>query len=366
MKSYLLLKYLVDNLREYIFIFFTATIFLFILFTKSFSEENVFTINNVTVKGEIDLNFSREKYINKAFLNSFEILMNKILLSRDLTKMNNIKLKQIKNLINNFQILEETYRNDEYKATFKIFYDDIKIRELLKRKNISFSQAKNIPAVFFPVLFINEEIQDFYDNFFYKQWTTVEIKNELINFVLPLEDLEDISKIKEMKNRIEDLNVDDFVNKYNIKNYVFTLMNHQNKQLNVYVKTNFNNNKTSKNITYELYDIKNELKLNDILKDLKMQITDIWKQENVIDLSSPLLIRIKFQHTNLQDLYKLKNTFYKISIIDNYSLEEFNINNSFFKIYYYGNPKRLRTELLKFGYQLNNDQGHWGLYIIDD
>jgi len=168
-----------------------------------------------------------------------------------------------------------------------------------------------------------------------------------------------------MINRIEELNIDDFVNKYNIKNYVFTLMHHQNDQLNIYVKTNFNDNRMSKNITYELNDIKNELKLNYILKDLKMQITDIWKKENVIDLSIPLLIRIKFQHTNLRDLDNLKNTFYKISIIDNYSLEEFNINYSFFKIYYYGNPKRLRTELLKFGYQLNNDQGHWGLYLND-
>ena len=162
-----------------------------------------------------------------------------------------------------------------------------------------------------------------------------------------------------------ELNVDDFVNKYDIKNYVFTLMNHQNNQLNIYIKTNFNNNKTSRNITYELSNMKNELRLNDILKDLKMQITDIWKKENVINLSIPLLIRIKFQHTNLRDLDKLKNTLYKISIIDNYSLEEFSINNSFFKIYYYGNPKRLRTELLKFGYQLNNNQGHWGLYIDD-
>ena len=51
MKKYLLLKYLITFLREYIFIFLTATIFLFITFTKSFSEENVFTINNVEVKG---------------------------------------------------------------------------------------------------------------------------------------------------------------------------------------------------------------------------------------------------------------------------------------------------------------------------
>ena len=356
-------KYLIARSRKYIFIILSVTIFSLITFSKSFSEENVFIVGNVKVEGAIDVNFSRDRYINKAFLNSFKILMSNILLSRDLNKLSNIKLNKIKDLINSFQILEENYRNDKYKATFKIFYNDIKVRELLKQKNISFSQPKKISAVFFPVFFINEEIQDFYENFFYKQWTAVKIENELIKFILPLEDLDDISKIKEMKNRIEELNVDDFVNKYDIKSYVFALIHHQNMQLSIYVKTNFNNNKTSKNITYELNDIKNESKLNSILKDLKMQITDIWKQENVINLSNLLLIRVKFQHRNLGDLDKLKKIFYKISIVDNYFLEEFNINYSFFKIYYYGNPKRLRAELLKFGYQLNNNQGQWELYI---
>ena len=363
MKSYLLLKYLVDNLREYIFIFFTATIFLFILFTKSFSEENVFTINNVTVKGEIDLNFSREKYINKAFLNSFEILMNKILLSRDLTKMNNIKLKQIKSLINHFQILEESYRKDEYKAKIKIFYSDVKIKKFLRQKNISFSQPENISAVFFPVFFINDEMQNLNDNFFYKYWTEIEIKNELINFILPLEDLEDISKIMKMKNRIEELDVDTLVNKYDVKSYVFALMDYQDKKLNIHVKTNFNNNKISKNFLYEVENINDDAALNYILKDLKLKVTDIWKEENLVNLLMPLSISLQYQHSNLEDLDKLRNIFYKISIIDSYTLEEFNINNSFFKIYYYGNPKKLRSELLKFGYQLKNDQGYWQLYF---
>ena len=253
-------KYFIVRSRKYIFIIITAAIFSLYAFSKSFSEENVFIIDNVEVEGAIDVNFSRDQYINKAFLNSFKILMSKILLSKDLNKISNIKLNKIKNLINSFQILEESYRKDEYKATFKIFYNEIKVIELLKQKNISFSQPKNISAIFLPVLFVNEEIQDFYENFFYKQWTTVEINNELINFILPLEDLDDISKIKEMKNRIEELNIDDFVNKYNIKNYVFTLMHHQNDQLNIYVKTNFNDSRMSKNITYELNDIKDELK----------------------------------------------------------------------------------------------------------
>ena len=115
MRNYLIFKYLKIFINKYIFVFIITTTVLSITFTKSFGDENIFTINNVTVKGTIDLNFSRDKYLNKAFINSFDMLMNKILLTRDLKKVDSIKLKQIKNLINNFQILEENYRKDEYK-----------------------------------------------------------------------------------------------------------------------------------------------------------------------------------------------------------------------------------------------------------
>ena len=289
--------------------------------------------------------------------------MNKILLSRDFTKINNTKLKQIKSLINSFQILEESYRNDEYKAKIKIFYSYDKVKKFLSQKNISFSQPENISVLFYPVLFIDEKIQNFNENFFYKKWTEVTINNKTINFILPLEDLEDISKIIAMKDRIEELKIEKLVNKYDIKNYVFALMDYQNKKLTIHLKTNFNNNKISKNISYELININDELVLNFILKDLKLKITDLWKEENLINLLMPLSIKIKFQHKNLESLDELRNTFYKISIIDNYTLEEFNINNSSFKIYYYGNPKKLKAELLKFGYDLINNQGVWQLYL---
>ena len=68
-------KYLIIRLREYIFIILTATVFLLILISKSFSDENIFIIDDVQVEGSVDLNFSRDKYINKAFLDSYKILM---------------------------------------------------------------------------------------------------------------------------------------------------------------------------------------------------------------------------------------------------------------------------------------------------
>ena len=140
-------------------------------------------------------------------------------------------------------------------------------------------------------------------------------------------------------------------------------MYYEDEKLNIYLKTNFNKNKTSKNISHDVKNINDELILNSILKELKLEISDLWKEQNLINLLMPLSISLKFQHSKLEDLDKLRSTLYKISIIENYTLEEFNINNSLFKIYYYGNPKKLRSELSKFGYMLMNNQGVWHLIL---
>jgi len=358
-----MLKYLILQIRKYFYIFFVIIFFFCLTLSKSLSDENVFVIDKIKIEGNIDLNFSRDKYINKAFLESYQILISKILLARDLKKIKNIELKKIKSLVDSFQVLEENFQKDKYIAVYKVFYNDKKVKKFLGQKNISFFQPKNISAIFFPVFIINDEIQDFNESFFYNQWKVVEIKNELINFIFPMEDLDDVSKIYKMRNKIEELNVGDLVNKYNINNYVFALIDYKKSKLKIHLKTNFNNNKISKNFLYDLDNIEDESKLKFILKDLKIQITDLWKQENIINLSTPLLIRVKFQHLNLENLDKLKKNLNNISIIENYSLEELNIKNSFFKIYYFGNPRKLRNELQKYGYRLISDQGQWKINI---
>ena len=149
MKNILYIKYFIIELSEYIIIFLFSIIFALIISTKTIAEENIFIIDNVKVKGAIDLNFTRDKYLNKAFLNSFEILIKKILLSKDLKKISNINLKEIKELISSFKIIEESYRRDEYKAIVQISYNELKVKKFLSKKNTSFSHAENISAIFF-------------------------------------------------------------------------------------------------------------------------------------------------------------------------------------------------------------------------
>ena len=140
-------------------------------------------------------------------------------------------------------------------------------------------------------------------------------------------------------------------------------MDYQEKILNVYIKTNFNNSKINKNLSYELDSINNIKLLNSIGNDLKSKITDLWKEENLINLLMPLSIQVHYQHNNIENINKLQKAFKKISIINDFNLEKFSINASLFKIYYYGNPKKLRTDLLKFGYVLSNEQGFWQIYL---
>ena len=79
----------------------------------------------------------------------------------------------------------------------------------------------------------------------------------------------------------------------------------------------------------------------------------------------PLTINIQFKNKDLTDLDNFKNILNKVIIIDSFDLEKISINSSDFKIYYYGNPRKLKSELLQFGYDLNNENGYWELKLND-
>ena len=62
---------------------------------------------------------------------------------------------------------------------------------------------------------------------------------------------------------------------------------------------------------------------------------------------------------------KSKNETATRNIIDNYFFEKFDINSSYFKISYFGTPKRLKSELNKSGYDLKDSQGQWEIVLYE-
>ena len=354
-------KYKFKIIREYILIFLTATIFFLQSSFCLHAKENIFVVRDIKIEGFIDINFSRNKFINEAFRQSFDKLISNILLLEDRAKLRNLKLNEIKNLIYSFKILEESFKNNKYFAIFEISYNDNKIKKLLNKKNISFFHPKNTVVIFFPILFVNDEIKLFNENFFYNNWLNNSSSGDIIKYILPLEDIEDIHSIRATKDEIENMNFMEIANKYNIKNYAAVIINYKSNLLKIYIKTSLDSKKYSENLSYELNNWNDNSQLNLIMKDLKEKILDMWKKANLINIPLPLNISVKFNYKNLSDIDNLEEALKKIHVINSYSLEKFNIKNSFFKISYYGDPNKLKDQFLEFNYILKDIEGYWEL-----
>ena len=68
---------------------------------------------------------------------------------------------------------------------------------------------------------------------------------------------------------------------------------------------------------------------------------------------------------NLGDLMSLEKALNKIHVINKHSLEKFDFKNSFYRINYSGDPKRLSDEFLRLNYLLKDNQTNWELIKND-
>ena len=59
------------KIKEYIFIILTATIFFLQPICGLSAKENIFIVKDIKVEGSYNINFSREKFIDRAIKKSF-------------------------------------------------------------------------------------------------------------------------------------------------------------------------------------------------------------------------------------------------------------------------------------------------------
>ena len=101
-------------------------------------------------------------------------------------------------MINTFSIKEEKFINQTYYVNMGVSFEKKKIFEYLEKKNIFPTQIIKETFLYLPII-IEEDINDiliFSDNIIYKNWNRFNKKSQLINYLLPTEDLEDINLIK--------------------------------------------------------------------------------------------------------------------------------------------------------------------------
>ena len=163
------------------------------------SNNNIFNVNNVEINKEIYKN--NEKLVNQAFLRAFDQLLNRVLLKEDYKKFSNISLNEIKELILYYQIINPD-KNDKSNFTkINVFFDKDKMHNFFNIKNVLYSDIVNTEVVLFPLLKKDEKYFIYTKNYFYENWNKKDYE-ELIQYILPSENIESIEAINTFKDNI--------------------------------------------------------------------------------------------------------------------------------------------------------------------
>ena len=183
-------------------------IILFIFRTENvFSNNLIYDVNNVEVKGVINNILTKKKLIELVFQKAFLIFVEKTLLKEDAISLYKTKPEIIKDLVLTYQITKNEKKNNENFLTFNIKFDSKKVNNFLAKKRISYADISNITISLLPILIKDKNIFLYEENYFYKNWIklrepTTKAKDKLITYSLALENIEDLEYLNNIEENI--------------------------------------------------------------------------------------------------------------------------------------------------------------------
>ena len=341
-------------------------IFILVFFLKTqnvLSEENIFNVNNIEIIKKT--NKSNDDLANQAIKDGFEKLKKKILLSRDQKKLSQLQFAEVKSLVSYYQVITIDKDNIlEKKMSYNIFFDKEKMHDLFYKTGISYSDIINKEIYLLPILIQDDQLYVYNKNFFYENWNNT-FENDIIEFVLPLENIEIIQNINSNKENLLGLDLRNMFLEYSNANLALVLIQRSNsKNEKVYLKTNILGNDINKNLQIEKSNLSQENLNKKIITEVSEEIINIVKSQNLIDIRTPSFLKAKLIIEKNNNLAELNKRLKRINLIDSIFVQEFNNEYILLKIKYLGKLDKIINQLRnqKIILKLVND--HWRLEII--
>ncbi len=340
--------------------------FLFLaLINVFFSTENInaktFSVNDIEISVPFEINFNKNKIIDKGFTEAFNELILSIVQSKDQNSFKNTSLNQIKGMIETFSIKEEKFIDNIYYLTLNVSFNKRSIFELLEAKNIYPSLPEKKFFLFIPV-FVDQntnQVSMFSDSKLFNNWNQYNKKYSLLNYILPTEDLEDFDLIKSNMTNLESYDFKEIINKYNIKDHIIMIVFKNKKKIRVFNKISINNKSNLKNLSFNEIDLNNEEQLNGFIENLKLIYEDFWKSQNEINTSVKLSLNISLQNTNNIKINEFERILSDIDLIYNFYIYKFNNKNNFYKVVFNGTPDKFLEIMKLHNYELEIKNKIW-------
>ena len=336
-------------------------IFILIVFFKTetvLSENNLFNVNNIKIEKKDKI--SNSDLTNQAIKKGFTQLISRILLEEDSRNLLNLDFDSIKQLVSYYQISNNVdKKKEEDLVNFSITFDKKKIHNLFYKTGILYSDILDKELYVLPIFITNQEINVFNNNLFYDNWNEF-FENDLIEFILPIENIEIIQKINNNKNSLIDLNIDNLFKEYPKKNLALILIEEDNTEYKkVYIKSKIQGKIISKSLNLNKKNIKKTDIFKEIIIDTKKELINLVKSRNLIDIRTPSFLNVKLDLNKENNIVEINTRIKKIDLIENVYVQQFNKDYMNLRIKYLGKLKKIINQLKKEGLNLQMISEQW-------
>ena len=326
------------------------------------SDNNIFNVNNIEISKETSKN--KEKLISDAFKKAFDELINRLLLEEDYKRISKTNLEQIRKLISYYQIISEDENKENNNLKINVSFDKDKMHDFFHGKNILYSDIINTEVILFPLLKKEDQYFIYTQNYFYENWNE-EKSDNLIQYILTTENIENIQRINLNKDNIYKIEVSDFFKEHETDNIVFANIEVKKDTAEVFLNTRIEGKKINKNLS-----IKNKENLNkkefyrEIIFEINNIIRDLIKSQNLIDVRTPSFLNVEIKLNKKSNLVEFSNRLNKIDLIDNFYVQKLNKDYVLVKIKYLGKINKIINKLKDQNINLKMIAGQWQLTII--
>ena len=339
--------------------FYKLILIILVIFLKTgnvLSNSSIFDVNNVKKKKKGKI--SNDVMANQAIKKGFYELINKILLKEDIKKLQELKLSKIKELVTYYQVSTKKSKNNKEKINYNISFDKEKMHDLFYKIGISYSRIVNEELFILPILKQNNKIYIYSQNFFYDKWNETN-DEELIEFILPLENIETIQNVNLNRNSLLNLKLKNIFIEYEDKNLALILIEDNNfKEEKIYIKAKILGKNIVKNINIKRLNLNKDKFYKKIITEVKQEIIYLIKSQNLIDIRAPSFLNAELKINKKSNLVVLNSRLKNINLIENIYVQELNNESIFLKIKYLGKLDEIirQLEIHKIILKLNANQ----------
>ena len=354
------IKKKLNNSNKLYIIFFSFVLFINIIFSTSLNA-SLFKISDLEISEPFELNFNKEKVIEKGFIEAFHELISMITTSGDKKKIVDTEIMIIKGLIDSFTMNNERFINNKYYVNFDVNFNKKNILGFIEKKNIfpSIPQKKNLLLIPIIVDLQLDKILLFTNNVFYEKWNKNNERFYLLNYLLPSEDLEDVNLLLQNSKSIEDYDFKEIIKKYDLNDFIITIIYKNNNDLKILSKIQLNQSLKIDNQAYENIELSNEKDLELVLTNLKISYENYWKNINQINTSIKLPLTIAVNAIKHEKIRMLENSLNELELVSSFEISKINNQNIYFKIIYNGSPNQFLNDMKNKNIIIMNQNQIW-------